>query len=333
MNTRPVGGPRSTRPVSVLSTGGTIAMTGDASGGVTPELDAAALVRSVPALSGVDLRARSVASVPSVQLTPAAALEIARAARDEADAGRGVVVTHGTDVLEESAWLCDLIYGGAAPIVFTGAMPPASAPGADGPANLLDAVRLAASPNADDLGVLVAFAGEIHAARDVRKLDSAGPAAFASPRTGSLGTVREDRMHLGLRVARRAPLHVAHLEAHVAVVPVGLGDDGRLLRAAAAIADGLVVVLPGAGHAPPDVLAALADVASRMTVLVTVRPERGSVLHRTYAFHGSERDVRALPVHCVAALSPQAARIKLMACLGAGLRPVEIAAAFAPDDA
>ena len=320
------------RPVSVLSTGGTIAMT-SAAGGARPQLDAGALVRSLPGLSDVELSSRTLATVPSVHLTAGAALEVARAAASEGQEGGGVVVTHGTDVLEETAWLCDLLYGGSAPIVFTGAMRPAGAPGADGPANLLDAVRLAASADARDLGVLVAFSGEIHAARDVRKVDSAGPAAFGSPRTGALGSVREDRIRLDRVITRRAPLGVAHLDARVAVVPVGLGDDGGLLHAAAGIADGLVVVLPGAGHAAPAVLAALSEVARSRPVVVTVRPERGSVLHRTYAFHGSERDVRALPVLCAAALSPQAARIKLMACIGADLDRPAMAEAFAPDDA
>jgi L-asparaginase len=243
------------------------------------------------------------------------------------------VVTHGTDLLEEVAWLCDLLYGGEAPIVFTGAMRPASAPGADGPSNLLDAVRVAGSPAADGLGVLVAFAGEVHAARDVRKADSAGPAAFASPRCGPLGAVREERVRLERRVSRRAPLDVARLDARVPVVSAGLGDDGGVLRAAAGVSDGVVVVLVGAGHAPPAFLAALAELAVRLPVVVTVRPERGSILHDTYGFPGSEWDVRALPVHCAGALSPAAARMKLLACLGAGLEPAGIAGAFAPDDA
>ena len=320
------------RPVSVLSTGGTIAMTGGAAG-ATPELDAVALIDSVPDLAGVDLRARRVASIPSVHLTAGAALEVAVAACREADAGRGVVVTHGTDVLEEAAWLCDLVHRGDAPIVFTGAMRPASAPGADGPANLLDAVRLAGSADAEGLGVLVAFAGEVHAARDVRKVDATGTAAFASPRTGPIGSVREECVRFDRRPPRRAALAVARLDAQVPIVPVALGDDGRLLRAAAAFADGLVVVALGAGHLPPVVLAALADVARDEPVAVTVRPERGGILRHTYAFAGSERDLRALPVDCVAALSPQAARIKLMACLGAGLDRAGISTAFAADDA
>src|SRR6266508_1657396 len=118
------------RPVTLLAAGGTIAMAGE--GPVTPSLDADALVRAVPGL--VVQEARSLTGRPGVQLTTVDALGIARAACDEAARGRGVVVTHGTDTLEETAFLTDLLHGGNAPIVFTGAIRPASAPGADGPA-------------------------------------------------------------------------------------------------------------------------------------------------------------------------------------------------------
>ena len=317
----------------MLAAGGTIAMAG--AGPVLPALDAAALVEAVPPLRDVaGLRARTVATRPGARFTAEEALGVARAAAEEAATGRGVVVTTGTDTLEELAVLCDMVHGAAAPVVLTGAMRPSSAPGADGPANLLDAVAVAGAAGAEDAGALVVFAGELHAARAVRKVDSTGVAAFASPRLGPLGHVREGRVRLERMQPRRAPLDVARLDARVQIVPTGLADDGSLLDAAlAAGADGLVAVALGAGHVPPPYLEALRRAAGRVPVVVTVRPERGAMLRSTYGFEGAERDVRESGAIPAAALSPAAARIALMACLGAGLGRVAIAAALAADDA
>jgi L-asparaginase len=322
------------REVTVLAAGGTIAMTEGDRGGAVPGLDADALVQAIPPLTAVaGLRARTINTRPSVQLSAAEALDIARAAATEADGGRGVVVTHGTDTLEEVALLTDLLYGGEPPIVFTGAMRHASAPGADGPANLFDAVVVAGADGAEGLGVLVAFAGAVHAARAVRKADSTAPAAFDSPRLGPIGRVQEGRAWMARRVERFPPLPVASLDATVHIVPAALGADGSLVDAAIeAGADGLVGVVLGAGHTPPPFLGALKRAAARVPVVVTVRPERGSILRGTYAFDGAERDLRSGPLICAAALSPAAARIKLMACLGAGYARGAVAGAFAPDD-
>jgi L-asparaginase len=322
------------REVTVLAAGGTIAMTDGDAGGAVPRLDAHALVEAVPALAEVPgLRVRTVNTRPSVQLSAADALEIARAAAVEAESGRGVVVTHGTDTLEEVALLCDVLYAGEAPIVFTGAMRHASALGADGPANLFDAVVVAGADGSENLGVLIVFAGAVHAARAVRKADSTSLAAFDSPRLGPIGRVREGRAWMARRLERFPPVPVASLDATVHIVPAALGADGSLVDAAVeAGADGLVGVVLGAGHTPPPFLAALKRAAAQVPVVVTVRPERGSILHGTYAFEGAERDLRSGPLICAAALSPAGARIKLMACLGAGYARGAVASAFGPDD-
>jgi L-asparaginase len=322
------------RDVTVLAAGGTISMTQGARGGAAPGLDADALVQAVPVLAEVaGLRVRTVSTRPGVQLSAAEALDIARAAVVEADLGRGVVVTHGTDTLEEVALLCDLLYAGDAPIVFTGAMRPASALGADGPANLYDAVIVAGAGGAEGLGVLVSFAGAVHAARAVRKFDSTAPDAFASPRLGPIGRVQEGRAWMARRLERFPPVPVAALDAMVHIVPAALGADGSLVEAAVeAGADGLVAVVLGAGHTPPPFLAALRQAAARVPVVVTVRPERGSILRGTYAFEGAERELRTGPLVCAAALTPAAARVKLLACLGAGYARGAIAQAFVSDD-
>ena len=180
------------REVTVLAAGGTIGMAG--AGGAVPELDAGALIRAVPELDGLPgLQARTLGSLAGrARRRPRTRWRSPAPRWRRPPAGRGVVVTHGTDTLEETAVLCDLLHGGEAPIVVTGAIRPASAAGADGPANLLDAVRAAGAAATAGLGALVCFGGELHAARAVRKTDSVSPRAFTSPRDGPVGRVGEE---------------------------------------------------------------------------------------------------------------------------------------------
>src|SRR5947209_2959120 len=142
-------GPQS-RPVRLIGVGGTIAMRGERA---VPAVDATELVAEIPQLAEFHpLQAETAFSVPGTHLSLRQALEVAQRACTSAGEGEGVVITTGTDTLEELAVLCALLYAGAAPIVLTGANRPGSNPGADGPANLLDAVALAASEAAGDLG-------------------------------------------------------------------------------------------------------------------------------------------------------------------------------------
>ena len=322
------------RRVRVLAAGGTIAMSSDGEGGVTPELDGAALLAAMPRLEnrhGID--AETVINVPSAHLTLEDQLHICREARDAARRGIGVVITHGTDTLEETAMLCDVVHDAEAPIVLTGAIRPASAPGADGPANLTDAVSVAASEAAANMGVLVCFGGEIHHARCVRKTDTTSLVAFSSPQTGPLGRVTEGHPTIWSRVPRNPPLDPPNMQRRVLVVPTMAGDDGSLAKAALATEpDGVVIGTLGAGHLGPPLLDVWAEAAERIPVVAYCRPERGVVLNATYGYRGSERDLRETGIIPAGFLSPQAARMKLLACLASGLATDEVRWAFSQDD-
>jgi L-asparaginase len=318
--------------VRVLAAGGTIAMSG--AGGATLALDAADLVAAVPGLEDPGgIESETVVNLPSAHLSLADQLEICRAARDAAREGIGVVVTHGTDTLEETAMLCDVVHDSDAPIVFTGAIRAASAPGADGPANLADAISVARNAEARGMGVLVVFGGEIHHARCARKTDTTSLTAFSSPQTGLLGRVTEGNATFWTRVPRNDPLDPPALDQHVLVVPTTAGDDGTLARAALATQpDGIVIGTLGAGHLHPDLLRIWSEASERVPVVAYCRPERGVVLTSTYGFAGSERDLRETKIIPAAFLSPQAARMKLLACLASGLSIEETRQAFALDD-
>jgi len=305
-----------------------------AGGPATPALEVEALVRLAPGLEDwPGLQARSIVNLPSAHLTLADQLVISRTARDLAREGAGVVVTHGTDTLEETAMLCDVLHDADAPIVFTGAIRPSSAAGADGPANLVDAVSVAASEEAAGLGVLVVFGGEIHHARCARKTDTISLTAFSSPQTGLLGRVTEGHPTIWSRVPRNPSLDPPDLDRRVLIVPTAAGDDGSLARSAIeSDPDGVVIGTLGAGHLAPELLELWGRTATRIAVVACCRPERGVVLTGTYGYAGSERDLRETEIIPAGFLSPQAARMKLLACLGAGLPIEEARRVFGQDD-
>jgi L-asparaginase len=326
--------------VALFTLGGTIASTHTA-GGVAPQLTGADLLASVPGLdqAGVTLQVRDFRQVPSSSLTVDDLLDLAGAIRKEAAGGAdGVVVSQGTDTIEETAFLADLLYDGDAPVVFTGAMRNPTLAGADGPANLLAAVTVAASPQARGLGCVVVFGDEIHAARFVQKAHTTSVTAFISPPAGPLGVVAEGRAIVLTRPFRRpalpGPPPVLRGPRSVQTVKTGLvtmvlGDDGTLLEAAAGRFGGLVVAGYGAGHVPEAVVGRLGELAQRIPVVLASRTGAGMVLARTYAYPGSESDLRGRGLIGAGFLDPLKARLLLHVLLAGGAGREEITAGFA----
>lgn len=319
--------------VALFTLGGTIAMAGGA-GGVVSRLTGADLTAAVPGLADIPLDVRDVEAVPSAALTYRQLLGLVDAAGAAvAQGATGVVVTQGTDTLEETAYLADLVWPHPAPLVVTGAMRNPTLAGPDGPANLLAAARVAAAPAARDLGALVAFNDEIHAARFVRKTHSTSTATFASPDAGPLGHVIEGEVRLLTRPPRHAPLppvDTGRLAAtRVALHTVTLDDDPALLDRLARDRDGLVVAGFGVGHVPPAFAPVLEALAARMPVVLTSRTGAGSVLRRTYGAVGSETDLRRRGVIWGGLLDPYKAKVLLRLLLAGGAGPAEVADAFA----
>jgi L-asparaginase len=319
--------------VAVYSLGGTIAMTPQSAGGVAPALSAAELLAAVPGLAetGIHVDVHDFRRLPGASLSfgdlLALADEIHRTVNGGAD---GVVVTQGTDTIEETAYLLDLVHTKDAPVVVTGAMRSANAAGADGPANLLGALRVAASPEARGLGCLVAFADEIHTARDVRKTHANSVTAFTS-RPGPAGYLAEDRVRIPLRPSRGPTVTGVDpgRTPQVAVVPAVLGDDGQLLATIAEQVDGLVIAAFGVGHVPAVWVPTLAKAADRIPVVLATRTGAGSVLASTYGFPGSESDLLARGLISAGTHDPYKARILLWLLLAADADRAGIAAAFA----
>jgi L-asparaginase len=320
--------------VAVLAMGGTIAMTPAAGGGVVPTLTADDIVAAVPGLAelGLEITTRTLFSLPSPSITFAHLAELVAAIREEVAAGAsGVVVTQGTDTIEETAFFLDLTVPGDTPIVVTGAMRHPSLAGPDGPANLLAGIRVAASKAARGLGALVVFADEVHAARLVRKTHTASTGAFVSPGFGPLGLVVEGEPRLLTTPGPRRVLPVGPglTEVRVGVVPMALGDDGSLLRCIGGGFAGLVLAGVGAGHVPEPVVPVVADVAARMPVVLASRAGAGAMLTRTYSYPGSELDLIGRGLIPSGFLDPYKARILLHLLLAADATRVKIIETFA----
>jgi L-asparaginase len=321
--------------VALFSLGGTIAMSPRRDGaGVAPSLGAAELLAAVPDLaeSPVTLSVTDVRNLPGASLGIPDLLDLAGRVEAAVAAGVvGMVVTQGTDTIEETAYLLDLLHGSDAPVVVTGAMRHPGQAGADGPANLLAAVQTAACATARGLGALVVFNDEIHAARWVRKTHTTSTAAFTSPSAGPIGHVIEGEVRVHVRPERYPALSGVdgRRPVRVALLTTALDDDGSLLRLAAGHFDGFVIAAFGAGHVPAAGVPVLADVAAGKPVVLASRTGAGRVLERTYGFPGSERDLLDRGLISAGYLDPAKARVLLHLLLSAGADTDEIRREFA----
>jgi L-asparaginase len=318
-----------TRSITAFFLGGTISMSGHG-GGAVVRLGADELVGAVPQLADLDVHidAHQFRSLPSAALSFDDIGELVSSANAlDTD---GVVVVQGTDTIEETAYLIDLLWTKDTPIVVTGAMRNPSLAGPDGPANLLASVTVAASDHFRGMGALLAFNDEVHAARFVRKTHSTSTATFASPNAGPIGHVIEGSAISLTRVERRSTYRLdGPVTARVPVQSVGMDDGGELLDGLGDRCDGVVVAALGAGHVPPQLAEPLGELAQRVPLVLTTRTGAGAVLSHTYGYTGSETDLLARGLIGAGLLDPYKARVLLRVLLAGGHNRAAIAAAFA----
>lgn len=312
------------RVVAVVCTGGTISMRFDAgSGGAVPSLGADEIVAAAKGIEDVaQLRVEEWGRFPGPHMTVErqwALRNRLRALVDDASID-GVVVTHGTDTIEESAYLATRSIATPKPIVFTGAMRNASELSWDGPANLNDSVRVAASDVARGQGALVTLNGRVFSALDVTKAHTHLMDAFESPGLGPIGVVDESEVVF----QRVVPPGAAILSPESLGTPVDIlvayaGADERLVDASRQSARGLVIAALGRGNVPPRMAEGIGRALSEgIPVIVASRAPRGRV-GMTYAYQGGGRHLANLGAIFTGARRPQQARIDLMLALGAGL--------------
>jgi len=311
--------------IAVLATGGTIAGSAadaaNTAGYQAGVIGVAQLLAAVPGLDAIaQIHAEQVASIDSKDMSLALWTTLAQRvnellASDEID---GVVITHGTDTLEETAYLLHLTVKSAKPCILTAAMRPATALSADGPLNLLNAVTLAASEAATGQGVLVAFNNRIHCARDVAKISTYAVDAFQSPEIGALGWVQDGRVEFQRRALRPhtvdAPFSATAQWPQVEIVTSYAGVSRAAVEAlVAAGVDGFVVAGTGNGSIHAGLQQSLAEAAARGVAVVRAsRVGSGHVMH-----NGAAKD-DALGFVSAGSLSPYKARVLLLLALAAG---------------
>lgn len=312
------------RVIHLLFTGGTISMQRDPeAGGNVPAHGGEALVGLAPDLRRLGpFRIEDWSRIPACHMGPDRLWALRERVREIVSSGeaRGVVITHGTDTIEETAYLLDRTLEPQVPVAITGAMRTSSDDGWDGPRNLTDAATVAGSAESVGRGALVAFNGALFAGRTVAKMHATDVNAFSAPHAGPVGEVAGGRVrYVAPSSARPRPLEPAKgLTARVALVPMVIGDDGALLDLARQSHDGAVIVAFGSGNVPPGAVPAIGRwLDEGKPVVLASRCPFGEVTP-LYAFDGGGARTVAMGAIPAGPRTPSQARMELAISLSAG---------------
>lgn len=319
--------PSPPRPrIVLLATGGTISMHRDAaSGGIRPFLSGQQILDAVPGHDAVArVEVREFGTYPGPHMTIDRMWALRQAVIDAVEGGcEGVVITHGTDTIEETAYLLDRSLPPEVPVVVTGAMRNLSELSWDGPANLMNALRVAASPDARGRGAMVVMDEEIIQGAEVVKTHTEQFGTFQSPNWGPLGIVDKGEV-LFYRESRRKPMLAPAAPTYpVDLIKIVAGADSRLLIASHETgAHGVVLEALGRGNVPPAVVPGIRRwIDAQRPVVVTSRSLRGRVMDE-YAYPGGGHELKEMGVLFAEHLTGQQARIELMLAIGTGTTDV-----------
>lgn len=307
--------------IHLLFTGGTISMQYDAvAGGNVPAHEGEALLALAPDAAAIaPCRVENWARIPACHLTQADHWRLRERVRElSQDPGvDGIVVTHGTDTLEETAYLLDRTLAPRVPVVCTGAMRTSDHAEWDGTRNLTDAIRVAAATASRGRGVQVVFAGRVWQGREVVKVDTVGLDSFGAPFGRQQGRV-STHLDYDIGPMPAAILEPQCLSAQVALVPMVIGDTGRLLDLARAAHDGVVIEAFGSGNLPPGAVPAIGRwLQDGKPVVLSSRCASG-VVRPVYAFEGGGARTVAMGVVPAGPRTPSQARWELTIALSAG---------------
>lgn len=292
----------------------------DASGSAVPMLSPNDLLGLVPGIDRLaNLRVHDFGMYPGPHITPDIMFDLWEVIQGyiKDPLIDGIVVTHGTDTLEETSYFVDLMSKSPKPIVFTGSMRTSSEIGWDGMPNLLDAIAVACNDHARDLGVLICLNGEINPASEVTKSHTDQMGTFMSPNFGMLGIVDKDNVYIYRKPEMLEYIGSSRVEKNVALLKTYSGMDGALVDFMISNGiKGLVIEGMGRGNVPIDVYHALVRAMKKgIFVVIVSRCFRGRVLD-TYGYEGGGGLLRKAGVIFGGHLNGQKARIKLMVAMG-----------------
>ncbi len=316
--------------IALILLGGTITMTKGGGGGIAPSLTAEALIEAVPGLSGVaQVMPSSPFRIPGASLTVPQLGQVASAARAAVEDGAaGVIVVQGTDTIEETAFVLDCLWTLPAPLIVTGAMRGASALSADGPANILAAVRTAASGESIGKGVTVCLGDRIYAAWDVTKVHTTNPDTFRDLHYGSIGTVYGSRVEYGRIPVKHKKIHTDRIEEDIWIITCWSGMDGGIVYGTEGKAAGLVIDGIGCGNVPPKCREAVLYLREKgMPIVLTTRVPSGSV-EEEYSYEGSALSMKDSGIILGGRLSSWKARLLLALAMGKTKNIEEIKSCF-----
>ena len=306
------------KKILIITTGGTIAMKHNSPFGVIPNDEFAKQLCSLPQLEEIAvINVFEFSNIPSPFMDPNKMLELAKTIDRKIINYDGVVITHGTDTLEETAYMLDLILKTNKPVIFTAAMRSNSELGLDGPRNIVGAVRVAGEDRSSNRGVLVVMNDEIDSARDVVKTDSSKTDAFISPSLGLLGVVDPDKIIFYRKSEEHEKVITDSIEPNIDLIKCCSGMDGRFIESSIQNgAKAIVVEAFGRGNVPKTIIPSLDKaLANDILIILVSRTYTGRVLAE-YGYEGGGLYLQKKGVLLGGDLKGPKMRIKLMALFG-----------------
>ncbi len=308
--------------ILIVFTGGTFSMTIDKkkSGGAVPRYSGQELLKKIPEASKLArISFYDFGKYPGPHVTPEIMMELSKQLRKRITEKKhdGIVITHGTDTLEETAYLIDLTIKTEIPIVFTGSMRNSSEPNWDGPKNLIDSILVCLNENSRGIGTLVCMHGEVNAASEVTKIFSNEFETFQSLDFGMLGFVQKSRVVYNRLPRFLETINTNKINTNVDLLTVYAGMDEKFFKHSAdSSAEGLVIEALGVGNVPPATFKGVEYVIKKNIPVVLVSRCPAGETDYIYSYPGAGRHLHDLGVIFTDYLNGQKARIKLMLALG-----------------